>query len=123
MKINVSNGEIVDKLTILEIKAIRIQDPEKLVHIHAELDEISRAAQSIVSSCQTEYQQLREVNEALWDIEDRIRLYERDQRFGQEFIELARMVYKNNDLRARIKRAINLATGSGLMEEKSYQEY
>ena len=123
MKINVSNGEIVDKLTILEIKAQKIRDIEKLKNIHIELSQISEAAREILPLCQSQYLELRQVNEALWTIEDQIRLLEQQQDFGAEFISLARSVYLNNDKRARIKKDINLATGSELTEEKSYQDY
>lgn len=123
MKINVSNGEIVDKLTILEIKSLKIQDEDKQKNIQQELTAIRQIAQSILKSCYPQYQELRKINETLWDIEDRLRLLEKKKSFGPEFIELARNVYKNNDQRARLKKAINLASGSEFMEEKSYTEY
>ncbi len=122
----VSYGELIDKITILEIKSRRITDAAKLVNVRHELDLLNatwandRASQTDISG---ERAQLFEVNELLWDIEDRIRLKERAQEFDQEFIELARAVYFRNDERAAFKRSINLKLGSQLVEEKSYQNY
>ena len=122
----VSYGELIDKITILEIKSRRITDAAKLVNVRHELDLLNgiwtndRASQTDISG---ERAQLFEVNELLWDIEDRIRLKERAQEFDQEFIELARAVYFRNDERAAFKRSINLKLGSQLVEEKSYQDY
>jgi len=122
----VSYGELIDKITILEIKSRRIADEAKLVNVRNELDLLNAtwandsASQTDINS---ERAQLFEVNELLWDIEDRIRLKERAQEFDQEFIELARAVYFRNDERAAFKRNINLKLGSQLVEEKSYQDY
>jgi hypothetical protein len=122
----VSFGELLDKIAILEIKSERISDPAKLVNIRRELDVLnatwSRAPASRVDIAGLRTA-LREVNERLWVIEDDIRLQEKAQTFGDEFIRLARAVYFENDERARIKREINLALGSAYVEEKSYQDY
>jgi hypothetical protein len=122
----VSYGELIDKITILEIKSRRITDDAKLANVRNELDLLNAtwandaASQTDVSD---ERARLLAVNELLWDIEDRIRLKERAQAFDQEFIELARAVYFRNDERAAFKREINLKLGSQLVEEKSYQDY
>ncbi len=123
MKIEVSNGEIIDKLTILEIKLEKIEDPEKRRNIEKEYDLLHEEAARILPQNDPLYQQLKEVNRQLWDIEDRIRDLERNKNFGEEFIRTARSVYQQNDLRADLKRRINERTGSGLMEEKSYKPY
>jgi hypothetical protein len=122
----VSYGELIDKITILEIKSRRITDEAKLANVRNELDMLnatwanSTASQTDISD---ERARLLAVNEALWDIEDRIRLKERAQAFDAEFIELARSVYFRNDERAAFKREINQKLGSELVEEKSYQNY
>jgi hypothetical protein len=122
----VSYGELIDKITILEIKSRRITDDAKLANVRNELDMLnatwanSAASQTDISD---ERARLLAVNEALWDIEDRIRLKERAQAFDAEFIELARSVYFRNDERAAFKREINQKLGSELVEEKSYQDY
>ena len=122
----VSYGELIDKITILEIKSRRITDEAKLANVRNELDMLnatwanSAASQTDISD---ERARLLAVNEALWDIEDNIRLMERAQTFDAAFIELARSVYFRNDERAAFKREINLKLGSQLVEEKSYQDY
>jgi len=122
----VSYGELIDKITILEIKSRRITDAAKLANVRNELDMLnatwagSSASQTDIAD---ERARLLAVNEALWDIEDRIRLKERAQAFDAEFIELARSVYFRNDERAAFKREINQKLGSELVEEKSYQDY
>jgi hypothetical protein len=122
----VSYGELIDKITILEIKSRRIADAAKLANVRNELDLLNAtwasdaAAQTDIAD---ERARLLAVNELLWDIEDRIRLKERAQAFDQEFIDLARAVYFRNDERAAFKREINLKLGSQLVEEKSYQDY
>jgi hypothetical protein len=123
MKIEVSNGELVDKLSILEIKLNRIQDSEKLKNIHKEYSLLERAASLIINRDDPLYRQLLDINQKLWEIEDRIRELEKKKDFGTEFIETARMVYFNNDIRAKIKQEINLKTNSDLFEEKSYEDY
>jgi hypothetical protein len=122
----VSYGELIDKITILEIKSRRITEDAKLANVRNELDLLnatwgnSAASQTDIDD---ERARLLAVNELLWDIEDKIRLKERAQAFDQEFIELARAVYFRNDERAAFKREINLKLGSELVEEKSYQDY
>jgi hypothetical protein len=127
----VSPGELLDKVTILRIKARRIEDPAKLRNVRMELDALeatwsrspfaaSDAAATVVAA---DIAALMAVNERLWDIEDRIRDKERAQSFDADFIRLARSVYVENDERAAIKRRINLALGSALVEEKSYRPY
>jgi hypothetical protein len=123
MKIEVSNGEIIDKLTIIQIKLERIKDEAKLINLKREYDELIGVTSSILSISDPLYKALYEVNCELWDIEDRIRDLERKKDFGKEFIETARSVYFRNDRRAEIKREINLKTSSGLIEEKSYGKY
>ncbi|GAP65907.1 hypothetical protein MBSD_n1208 [Mizugakiibacter sediminis] len=126
ISVPVSYGELIDKITILEIKAERIADAAKLANVRTELD-LLNATWSADAASRTdiaaERAQLKAVNEALWDIEDRIRLKEKAQAFDGEFVELARAVYFRNDERAAVKRAINLKLGSKLVEEKSYQDY
>jgi len=126
IQIEISVGELLDKITILQIKAERINDAEKLINIKKELQVLqgqweespygqTNLTESILS--------LKDVNEKLWIIEDNIRNKESRQQFDQEFIELARAVYFTNDIRAEIKRDINNKTGSDLVEEKSYSNY
>lgn len=114
----VSVGEVLDKISILEIKSERIADTDKLKNVRTELEHLLVIAKD--HRHPTLEPELKKVNEALWDIEDRIRIKERLQKFDEEFIKLARSVYITNDRRAQIKRAINEATGSELVEEKSY---
>jgi predicted nuclease with TOPRIM domain len=123
MKIEVSNGEIIDKLTIVQIKLERIKDESKLVNLRKEYDILVEASASIISEKDPLYRALYDVNCELWDIEDRIRDLERNRDFGEEFISTARSVYIKNDRRSELKRAINMKTSSGLIEEKSYEKY
>ena len=123
MKIEVSHGEIIDKLTIIEIKLNRIKDKNKLLNIQKEYEDLNKAASRILKKTDPLYQKLFEVNSKLWDIEDLCREFERKKDFGKEFIHTVRQVYLNNDERSRIKNEINLKTGSSLVEEKSYEEY
>jgi phosphate uptake regulator len=122
----VSYGELLDKISILQIKSERITDAAKLANVRTELDALAStwqqhpAAGRDVSALRDE---LKAVNERLWDIEDAVRLKEKDQAFDAQFVELARSVYLQNDERARIKKAINLVLGSGYVEEKSYRDY
>ena len=123
MKAEVSNGEILDKLSILEIKLDNVKDESKLENIGREHTDLSFVASHIPASPLELYNDLKSVNQELWDIEDRIRVKERNKEFDQEFIALARSVYQTNDKRAEIKKEINLHTGSNLVEEKSYENY
>ena len=122
----ISPGELIDKITILEIKSQRIGDPAKLQNVRTELamlNETWSASPFSATDIGGEWKGLREVNAALWDIEDDIRDKERDGQFDARFIELARAVYVTNDERAAIKRRINTKLGSVLVEEKSYASY
>ncbi|MEO9751092.1 MULTISPECIES: DUF6165 family protein [Marinobacter] len=126
IKVPVSFGEVLDKITILEIKSERIADAEKVKNVRLELDELSATWNEAVqdqAAIADLRKQLKEVNEALWEIEDDIRDQEAAQDFGAKFIELARAVYVTNDKRASIKKDVNLALGSRFVEEKSYQDY
>jgi len=126
ISVPVAYGELIDKITILEIKSERIRDAAKLVNVRIELDLLNETWYADPASridIVTERAALRGVNEALWDIEDDIRRKEKAKAFDAEFIELARAVYIRNDERAAIKRAINVKLGSTLIEEKSYQDY
>lgn len=126
ISIPVSYGELIDKITILEIKAERIGDAAKRANVRIELDLLNATWEADPASRTDiggERGRLRAVNEALWDIEDRIRVKEKAKAFDAEFVELARSVYVTNDERAAIKRAINDKLGSTLVEEKSYQDY
>ena len=126
LSIPVSVGEVMDKITILEIKAERIADTAKCVNVKRELTSLKPLIDNEML-CAPEITalvaQLRTINETLWDIEDDIREKELANDFGDGFIALARAVYMTNDQRAEVKRQINLATGSALIEEKSYENY
>ena len=122
----VSPGEVLDKITILEIKSERMGDPEKVANVHVELALLQETWKEfirddeVISDLRT---QLKEINEALWEIEDDIREKERAGEFDKRFIELARSVYVTNDRRAMVKKKLNLHLGSEIIEEKSYQDY
>lgn len=122
----ISYGEFLDKLTILDIKCERILDADKLRNVKHERDVLNKIWNENEKSAvdiSTEYDELKRINERLWEIEDDIRDKERNKEFDKEFIELARAVYVTNDERARIKKEINLKLGSDLVEEKSYADY
>lgn len=123
MKIEVSNGEIIDKLTIIQIKLERIKDKTKLVNLQKEYDELIMISSSIIGKDDPLYKSLYLINCELWDIEDHIRDLERNKDFGDDFVSTARAVYFKNDKRSEIKREINIKTSSGLIEEKSYEKY
>ncbi len=126
IQVPVSYGELIDKITILEIKSRHITDPAKLANVRTELDLLNAtwaAHPASASDISAEKAALLEVNQALWTIEDDIRIQEKARAFDQTFIELARAVYVTNDRRAAIKRDINVKLGSALVEEKSYQDY
>ena len=126
ISVPVSFGELLDKISILQIKSERMSDEAKLANVRRELSALEKtwmahpAAGRDVARLRAE---LKAVNERLWDIEDQVRLKEQAQAFDRDFVELARSVYLQNDERARIKKAINLALGSSYVEEKSYQDY
>lgn len=124
--VEIAPGELIDKITILEIKLERIDDARKLANVRHEWDVLTAArdAHTEASDALTDLTgQLKKINEALWEIEDDIRDCERAKDFGDKFIELARAVYRTNDERARLKREINELLGSALVEEKSYAAY
>ena len=126
MKIEVSNGEIIDKLTILAIKLIYIEDEKKIENIQKEYDILLSSVNHLWSyypNVKALHVKLQKINFTLWNIEDKLREKERDKSFDEEFIELARSVYKTNDERSNIKKEINVITFSDLQEEKSYKEY
>lgn len=123
MKIEVSNGEIIDKLTIIQIKLERIKDNAKLANLQKEYNELFEVSSAIISKSDPLYKSLYEVNCELWDIEDHIRDLERKKDFGNDFVSTARAVYVKNDRRSEIKREINIKTSSGFIEEKSYEKY
>lgn len=120
----ISLGELVDKLSILRIKLERISNSEKLGHIKKEEFILSRTLNALnLPDIHNHMNQMIEVNSRLWDIEDEIRQHENDENFGQEFIELSRLVYKTNDERFEKKNTINTIYKSGLVEVKSYIKY
>ena len=123
MKIEVSNGEIIDKLTILQIKLERIKDKAKLKNLKREYEELNKVTSLIMRTNDILYKELYDINCELWDIEDHIRDLERNKDFGTDFISTARAVYIKNDRRSELKREINIKTFSGLTEEKSYEKY
>jgi hypothetical protein len=116
-------GELLDKITILEIKTERLPTQNARDNAAKELGLLQDIAAPALARAATLLARLKVLNEALWEMEDRIREHERRGLFDAEFIELARSVYKSNDERGRIKREINLALGSELVEEKSYKPY
>lgn len=122
----ISPGELLDKITILRIKAARITDPAKVGNVRLELSLLEntwRDSGCAAANIQADERALHDVNERLWDVEDRIREKEAVQTFDRDFIELARAVYICNDERASIKKRVNLALGSRIVEEKSYKPY
>ncbi len=124
--IPISPGELLDKITILQIKAERMTDPVKVANVKTELDMLSKVwseAVAVDAEITALTAELKAVNEALWEIEDDIRDEERNKRFNIRFIELARAVYVTNDERANAKKKVNLHLNSTIVEEKSYQDY
>ena len=122
----ISPGELLDKITILRIKAARMSDAAKVANVRHELSLLEKTwkdSGAAAADLAAEESALTRVNEKLWVIEDEIRDEERARRFEQKFIELARAVYVTNDERAAIKKRINTALGSTIVEEKSYQQY
>ena len=122
----ISPGELLDKITILRIKSVRITDPAKVGNVRLELRLLEKTWRE--SGCDdgaisADERALHDVNERLWDVEDRIREKEAVQTFDRDFIELARAVYVLNDERAAIKKRVNIALGSRIIEEKSYKPY
>jgi len=124
--IPISPGELLDKITILEIKSERIESAEKKANVNNELGMLNKVwADAVTQDADiiSMRAELKNINETLWDIEDDIRDEERAKRFTEKFIELARSVYVTNDLRADVKKRINLHLNSDIVEEKSYQDY
>jgi hypothetical protein len=122
MKIEVSVGEVVDKWTILSIKALNITDKDKLVNVFKERNYLNDAIHpEILHDPLTD--ELLKINKSLWDVEDRLRNCERDKLFDEHFVQLARSVYILNDKRSHIKKDINIKYGSDFVEEKSYRPY
>jgi hypothetical protein len=126
IKVPISPGELLDKITILRIKSARMSDAAKLANVRHELRLLEQTWAGAVPAgveLAGEERALQEVNERLWDVEDRLRDLEAAKRFDEDFIGLARAVYFNNDERAAIKKRINTRLGSALAEEKSYRPY
>ena len=123
MRIEVSIGEIVDKLSILLIKKNKIKDKDKLSNVLNECNYLSKIVFNELKIEQEDFSDLFYVNEELWNIEDKLREKEKNKEFDEEFIGLARKVYYTNDRRAEIKKLINTKYKSGFIEEKSYEKY
>lgn len=126
ISVEVSPGELIDKITILEIKLERIEDADKLANVKLDWETLSAARDAAIKpsgELERLSAELKQANERLWRIEDDIRDRERNKDFGDAFVELARGVYKTNDKRAALKREINELLGSSLIEEKSYASY
>ena len=127
MKVEVSNGELLDKQSILELKLKNIKDNKKLINIKNEHGGLSPLCNNLFDNYGNElrslYAKLSEINAELWKIEDDIRECERNKDFGDEFVQLATAVYFTNDKRSDVKKSINLITESGFVEEKSYEDY
>ena len=124
-KIPISNGELVDKYTILEIKKQNINDSDKIAIVNNEIKLLKQFVEILFKKYEinNQYKKLKEINQKLWNIEDSIRIKEKKQEFDEEFISIARNVYVNNDIRANIKKQINKITNSLIEEVKSYEDY
>tara|TARA_R110000851_G_scaffold128245_1_gene260563 strand:- start:352 stop:735 length:384 start_codon:yes stop_codon:yes gene_type:complete len=127
LEIKISTGELMDKLSILEIKMQKIEDPKKSANVEKELKELNKHFQDLLDQygepIKNHYLELSKINKILWDVEDNIRKKEAAGEFDSKFVELARSVYITNDQRAKVKKSINLFTNSELIEEKSYSQY
>ena len=123
MNIEVSVGEIVDKLSILELKKLNIKDSDKLKNVTKEYDYLHNIVFNELKINQDDFLLLLNVNQTLWEVEDKIRNKEKIKAFNSEFVELARLVYITNDKRADLKKSINLKYNSTFVEEKSYSLY
>lgn len=121
----VSVGELIDKLSILQVKKIKITNPEKLKYVSEEFDLLHNQSKIYfqVNEVRSLYDSLTEVNSNLWDVEDKLRVFESEKKFNEEFIELARKVYYTNDERFRLKNEINSITSSEIREVKDYKPY
>jgi Family of unknown function (DUF6165) len=125
-RISVSAGELLDRISILELKVERFTSDEKRERVRRELAELRDVCDATLrfdAATQALFASLKEVNGTLWEVEDKLRVCEHDETFGETFIALARSVYRLNDKRAAIKAQINAHVGSALTEEKSYSEY
>ena len=125
VSVPVSVGEMIDKLSILQVKKNNVKDENKLIFIKKEFELLYNFSSEYLSNLETEsiYHRLVEVNSNLWDVEDKLRVMEKEQRFDDEFISLARKVYFTNDERFRLKNEINLITDSEIREIKDYVKY
>ena len=126
IQVPISPGELLDKITILRIKAARMEDPAKVANVRIELDWLERVwreSGADIPAVRDDERELQRVNAMLWEVEDQIRDQERAHKFDARFIELARTIYVTNDLRAAAKRRINMTLGSTIVEEKSYKAY
>jgi hypothetical protein len=126
IRVDIAHGEFIDKITILEIKLERITDPAKLDNVRIEHDILMEIYRREITECDALRQlnqRLKEINGRLWEIEDEIRSQERAKTFGDEFVRLARLIYRTNDERAAVKREINKLCDSTIVEEKSYAPY
>jgi len=125
ISVSVSIGEMIDKLSILQVKKNNVKDETKLVFINKEFELLYNFSLEYLSNLETEsiYHRLVEVNSNLWEVEDKLRVMEKEQRFDDEFISLARKVYFTNDERFRLKNEINLITDSEIREIKDYVKY
>ena len=124
IKVPISNGELLDKITILQIKRDKIKDEEKQKHIIRELEELTILMKTLpMNEINNLFSDLKEINTQLWDVEDALRDKERNATFDNEFIQLARKVYFTNDKRSQVKLKINYISKSELVEVKSYEKY
>lgn len=125
MKVKISNGELLDKISILELKLLKIKDKDKLANIQKEFNTLNPLAKELFElfggNLQNHYLELANINGILWDLEDWIRECEKRNDFGDEFIQLSRSIYTTNDRRSNVKKLINSTTNSDLVEEKSYK--
>ena len=123
--IPVSVGELIDKLSILQVKKLKITNPERLKYVSEEFELLYSQSEVYfqVNEIKSLYESLTEVNSALWDVEDKLRVFESEKKFDEEFIDLARKVYYTNDERFRLKNEINLITFSKIREVKDYKPY
>jgi len=125
LQVPVSVGELIDKLSILQVKKLKITNPEGLKYVSEEFELLYNQSETYfqVSELKSLYESLTEVNSTLWDVEDKLRVFESEKKFDQEFIELARKVYYTNDERFRLKNKINSITSSEIREVKDYKPY
>tara|TARA_B100001250_G_scaffold99127_2_gene83285 strand:- start:6676 stop:7065 length:390 start_codon:yes stop_codon:yes gene_type:complete len=125
IKADISIGELVDKITILEIKSVKIKNKDKLKNVKFELKILNQILNKLdlTEDVLTAKKELYKINLEMWEIEDKIRIFEKENKFDDEFIELARKVYKTNDNRSRVKKKLNLLLSSDLIEEKDYASF